>query len=218
MGEAIWQLKKDSSISPTLYAIQEASNILPNPLRTAVAHYCLTTTLLNAFEPGDLRRIDWVDTTNNTGIGGTPGSTYYPYKYKIGPANNTVGPFKEYYMIFRLAEIYLIRAEAEAGGATGGTAAAITDLNTIRSRAGLPGLSTSLLQPQVVTAVAHERQIELFGEWGHRWLDLKRTGQAHDVLSALSSKQPWAGDYQLLYPIPPTEIQVDHFLVQNPGY
>lgn len=217
--EAIWQLKQGTSTGIN-NSIQELFVVIPSPLKTGVTHYCLAPSLVNAFEPGDLRFTAWVDTTSNTSPNvPSPGRTYFSYKYKLGQSASSYGAAStEYYMVLRLAEVYLIRAEAEAGGATGGTAAAISDLNTIRSRAGLPGLSTSLLQPQVVTAVAHERQVELFGEWGHRWLDLKRTGQAHNVLSALASKQPWAGDYQLLYPIPPTEIQTDHFLLQNQGY
>jgi hypothetical protein len=178
-------------------------------------HYCLTASFLNAFEPGDLRRSAWIDSTNFNATG----FTYYPFKYKTGPYNASLGaPASEYYMVLRLADMYMVRAEAEVNGATGGAAAAISDLNVVRSRAGLPALSASLLQPQIITAVAHERQVELFAEWGHRWLDLNRTGQAHTVLSAIAGKQPWAGDYQLLYPIPPIEIQFDHFLVQNPGY
>jgi hypothetical protein len=217
--EAVWQLKQGTSTGYN-NALAEASTIIPSPLVTGVAHYCLAPALMNAFEPGDLRRNAWIDSTNNTSPNvPSPGLTYFPYKYKLGQGNSSYGAVStEYYMVLRLAEIYLIRAEAEANGATGGTAAAISDLNVIRSRAGLPGLSTSLLQPQVVAAVAHERQVELFGEWGHRWLDLKRTGQAHNVLSAVPSKQPWTGDYQLLYPIPPTEIETDHFLLQNTGY
>lgn len=218
--EAIWQLKQGSTVIPFYSATPEGYNILPSPRTTAVTHYCLTDNLLNAFEAGDLRRKSWIDTTNNKPTGGvSAGLTYYPYKYKTGLFNAVSGAAPtEYYMVLRLAEIYLIRAEAEAGGATGGAAAAISDLNVIRSRAGLTGLSSALTQPEVIAAVAHERQVELFAEWGHRWLDLKRTGQAHDVLSAISRKQPWAGDYQLLYPIPPAEIQTDHFLVQNQGY
>ncbi|HSC37594.1 MAG TPA: RagB/SusD family nutrient uptake outer membrane protein, partial [Chitinophagaceae bacterium] len=112
----------------------------------------------------------------------------------------------------------LRRAGAEVTGAPGGPTAAISDLNVLRSRAGITALPASLTTPQVVAAVARERQVELFAEWGHRWLDLKRTGQAHPVLSAIAGKQPWAGDYQLLYPIPLAEIQADPLLVQNPGY
>lgn len=213
--EAIWQLKQGTINNPSWNATLEGYALIAFPVSTGVARYCLTPSLLNAFEPGDLRRSAWVASTNNGGSG----TTYYPYKYKLGPGDAAYGaPSSEYYMVFRLAEVYLIRAEAEANGATGGSAAAIADLNILRSRAGLAGLSSSLTDAQVTAAVAHERQVELFAEWGHRWMDLRRTGQAHDILSALTEKQPWAGDYQLQYPIPPAEIRTDHFLVQNPGY
>jgi len=212
--EAIWQLKQGTNDANYKNATIEGFSLLPNPLATAKASYCLTTSLLNAFEAGDKRRTAWVNSTNFGGAG----LNYYPYKYKAGQANFSTSAPTEYYMVFRLAEMYLVRAEATANGAAGGTAAAITDLNTIRSRAGLTALSSSLTQAQVITAVAKERQVELFAEWGHRWFDLKRTGKAHDVLSALSWKQPWSGDYQLLYPIPPAEITTDPFLQQNPDY
>jgi len=214
--EAIWQLKQ-GGVWPLYNGTQEGYTILPNPLATGTTNYCLAAPLLNAFEPGDLRRQDWVDSTTASGVPSV--YNYYPYKYKIGSSNAVSGgPLSEYYMMLRLAEMYLIRAEAEVGGATGGAAAAIADLNVLRTRAGLPGLSSSLLPAQVTAAVAHERQVELFAEWGHRWLDLNRTGQAHNVLSVISTKQPWTGDFQLLYPIPSTEIMDDHFLLQNPGY
>jgi hypothetical protein len=214
--EAIWQLKQATTDNLIKNATLEGYTIIPNPTpATSKAPYCLTSTLLSAFESGDKRRTAWVNSTSFN----TAGQNNYPFKYKVGSSNAVLNaPSTEYYMMIRLAEMYLIRAEAEANGATGGTAAAITDLNVVRARAGLSALSASLTQAQVIAAVAHERQIELFAEWGHRWLDLKRTGQAHSVLSAIAGKQPWAGDYQLLYPIPPTEIQDNTNLVQNPGY
>jgi hypothetical protein len=212
--EAIWQLKQGLTDIFYKNGTTEAYTVLPSPLTTGIAHYCLTASLLNVFETGDRRRTSWVNSTN---FGGT--MNYYPYKYKLGQANAVSGAASsEYYMMLRLAEVYLIRAEAIANGAPGGLTTAIADLNVIRSRAGISALSTSLTQAQVIDAVAKERQVELFGEWGHRWLDLKRTNKAHDVLSAIASKQPWAGDYQLLYPIPPVEIQVNPRLEQNPGY
>ena len=117
-------------------------------------------------------------------------------------------------MVLRLAEQYLIRAEARAQQNTNLTGA-IDDLNIIRERAGIPDLLTSLDQPQVLSAVAHERQTELFAEWAHRWLDLKRRDQADVVLSAIKSTwKPTA----ILYPIPVTELQSDPNLVQNAGY
>jgi hypothetical protein len=220
--EAIWQLQQNTSISGEGTATPEGIVLLPNPLNTGFATFYLSPQLLAAFEPGDLRRTAWVDSTDdsyNAPIGTPVGIYYFPFKYKTGSYNYSVGgTATEYYMVLRLAEQYLIRAEAEANGAGGGTASAIADLNVIRGRAGLPALSSSLTPAQVTTAVAHERQTELFAEWGHRWLDLKRTGQAHAVLSVISLKQPWAGDYQLLYPIPVLEITADPNLTQNPGY
>jgi hypothetical protein len=221
--EAIWQLKQGLSEGPLVKnATREGYAILPNPLRTGISRYCVTTSLLNTFEPGDLRRKAWIDSTNNTpaGAGSTPqGFTRFPYKYKLGEHNAVGGAASsEYYTVFRLAEMYLVRAEAAAHGVNGGTAAAIADLNIIRARATLPALPADLTTSQVMAAVAKERLVELFAEWGHRWFDLKRTGKAHDVLSAIPPKQPWAGDYQLLYPIPPVEIEVDPRMEQNPGY
>jgi len=213
--EAIWQLKQGLTDIFYKNGTTEAYNVLPNPLTTGLAHYCLTASLMNTFETGDRRRSAWVGSTTSA----TSGLNYYPYKYKTGSSNAVSGAAStEYYMMLRLAELYLIRAEAEVNGAPGGVAAAVADLNVIRNRAGVPALPTTLTSAQVITAVARERLVEFFAEWGHRWLDLKRTKKAHDVLSAMSSKQPWAGDYQLLYPIPPVEIQVNPRLEQNSEY
>jgi hypothetical protein len=209
--EAIWQLKQGTSESLYKNGTLEGVTLMPNPFATGVTRYCLTASLLNTFETGDRRRTNWVGSNN--------GINYYPYKYKTGFTQGVINAAPtEYYMMLRLAEQYLIRAEAAANGAGGGVPAAIADLNVIRSRAGVTALPNTLTQAQVLTAVARERQVELFAEWGHRWLDLKRTNKAHDVLSAMSSKQPWAGDYQLLYPVPPVEIQVNPRLEQNPEY
>ncbi|THU34758.1 RagB/SusD family nutrient uptake outer membrane protein [Niastella caeni] len=210
--EAIWQMKQGTTDAGYKNSTPEGFNFLPNST-TGVVRYCLTPELLNTFETGDRRRTAWVSRTTTV----ASGYNYYPHKYKLGPSTFSNNPSTEYYMMLRLAEMYLIRAEAAANGA-GGIAAAIADLNVIRNRANVPALPTTLAQAQVITAVARERQVELFAEWGHRWFDLKRTNKAHDVLSAMSSKQPWAGDYQLLYPIPPFEIQVNPRLVQNAEY
>lgn len=208
--EAIWQLKQGTSDGTYKNATIEGYSLLPNPFAIGVTRYCLTASLLNTFETGDRRRTTW--TGSNNGI------NYYPYKYRTGFTQAVINAAPtEYYMMLRLAEMYLVRAEAAANGA-GSLTAAIDDLNVIRNRANVPALPATLTQAQVIAAVARERQVELFAEWGHRWLDLKRTNKAHDVLSAMNSKQPWAGDYQLLYPIPPVEIQVNPRLEQNSGY
>jgi starch-binding outer membrane protein, SusD/RagB family len=168
-----------------------------------------TTSLIAAFDSGDQRRVSWIDSTIYRGV-----KYYFPYKYKLGPAQSIPnGSYSEYYMVLRLAEQYLIRAEAEAQL---GDANAVTDLNTIRNRAGLTNYSGSADKDSLLNAIYHERQVELFVEWGHRWLDLKRIGQAITVLSA--SKGFEISSDALLYPIPPGDLQTDPNLTPNPGY
>jgi hypothetical protein len=182
------------------------------PGQSSPPNLYLTPSLLNAFEPGDTRRIAWIDSTN---YGGTV--YYYPFKYFVGVPNQQANvPFPQYYMVLRLGEQFLIRAEAEANGAGNGITAAIQDLNAIRARAGLDSLSSGLSKTQVLQAVAQERRVELFAEWGHRWFDLKRSGNAATVLS--TNKGFTVNSDALLYPIPNAEIIDDPNLQQNPGY
>jgi len=218
--EAIWQLQQDVNSLSLGNATPEGAHFLPFPdAHTGMPAQYLAPELLNSFETNDLRKQAWVDSTDNTawGIGG--GWFKYPAKYKVGGGNYVIGgAATEYHMALRLAEQYLIRAEAAAKGAAGGDGAAIADLNVIRHRAGLPDLPNTLTKEEVWKAIAHERQDELFSEWGHRWLDLIRMGLAHDTLSGIQRKQPWTGDFQFLFPIPQAEIKADHNLLQNPGY
>jgi hypothetical protein len=116
-------------------------------------------------------------------------------------------------MFLRLGEQYLIRAEAEAH--LNDNTNAIKDLNIIRNRAGLANYAGATDQTSVLTAIMHERQVELFCEWGNRWFDLKRTGTIDAVLGA---EKPGWQPYIALYPVPLTEIQSNPFLIQNPGY
>ena len=205
-AETILQLQ---TINASPWAVNEAQSFVP-PNGRPIAVYYLDSQLVKAFEPGDMRFTHWL------GFGVFSGVTYYyPYKYKVRTASPN-GNITEYYVLLRLAEQYLIRAEAEAQ--LGDLASAINDLDTIRKRAGLPNLSSGLSREQVLAAVAQERRIELFAEWGHRWLDLKRTGQALSVLSQIPLKNGRINENQLLYPIPLTEIQTDPNLIQNPGY
>jgi starch-binding outer membrane protein, SusD/RagB family len=179
---------------------------------TTNPNYYLTSQLLMAFETGDLRRTVWVDSTDYNGT-----YYYYPYKYQVGPSQlSSTASVSEYYTVLRLAEQYLIRAEARAQ--LGNTAGAVADLNVIRLRAGLTAYGGPTTQAPLLSAIFHERQIELFAEWGHRWLDLKRTMQADVILGGIAYKQAWGGDNQLIYPIPPNELKTDPNLVQNVGY
>jgi hypothetical protein len=162
--------------------------------------------LLDDFEEGDRRRDVWVNKSGNY---------YYSYKYK--QARAATADVAEDFIFFRLAEQYLIRAEALANRAQGDDLASATaDLNVIRARAGLPDLPAGLTKEALLLAVEQERRAELFMENGHRWFDLVRTGRADAVLGTTAGKQ-WAS-YKALLPIPQDQIDLNPALVQNPGY
>jgi hypothetical protein len=165
----------------------------------------MTDGLVNAFEPGDVRYSTWVRSLPYAGT-----TYYYPYKYRN--MNPTTGSAAEAYVYLRLAEQYLIRAEARAqqNNASGAQA----DLNVIRNRAGLSN-TTAATQTDLLLAVEKERRIEFFCEFGHRWYDLKRTNRADAVLGPV--KPGWKAS-AALYPIPQSEISNDPNLSQNTGY
>lgn len=117
-------------------------------------------------------------------------------------------------VLMRLAEMYLIRAEARAQqGKLTGTSGAIADLNVLRTRAKAPAVTVTA-QADVLLAVERERVYELAFE-GQRWYDLVRTGRAQAVMSAFSPN--WSSRLEL-WPIPQREIQQNKSLTQNPGY
>lgn len=172
--------------------------------------YAITNSLFSAFDPGDNRSTKWIK--SNTVNGAT---YYYPFKYKV--RNNA--SVTESYIVLRLAELYLIRAEARAQ--LNNLSAAISDVDAIRSRAGLSQALIKDIRPDIdkdalLSAILKERQMELFAEWGHRWLDLKRTGEADAILESL--KAPNWQPTDKLFPIPYSEIQTNPALTQNEGY
>jgi len=118
--------------------------------------------------------------------------------------------------IFRIAEMYLIRAEARAqlnnlSSATG----ALSDLNKVRDRAEIAP-STAVTKEEILLAIENERRIEFAWE-GHRWFDLARTGRAKTVLEALDPNTKVA-DHELVFPIPIVQLQLDNSLTPNPFY
>jgi len=109
--------------------------------------------------------------------------------------------------LIRIAELWLIRAEARAQ--TNDLSGAISDLNAVRTRAGLAG-TTAVSQAEILTAIEAERRVE-FALEPHRWFDLVRTGRAGTVLNI-------SDDKRYLFPIPAPERAADPSLGQNPGY
>lgn len=205
-NEAIWQLQPVQENSTSLDGVFYILTSGPNPQSKP---FYLSPQLLNAFESGDQRRNYWVGVDSTTGV-----KYYYPFKYKTKTVS--ISSLTEYLMVLRLAEQYLIRSEARAQD--GNLNGAIDDLNKIRNRAGLPN-TTALTQTETLSAILRERQVELFTEWGHRWLDLKRTNTINTVMDVVTPLKggTWSASKQL-FPIPFSDIQADPNLTQNPGY
>ncbi len=171
---------------------------------TTLPVYAATDYLLNIFSADDERKTNWFRTNIVSGR-----QYYYPYKYKVRSSTTST----EYEVVQRLAEVYLIRAEAYAQ--QGKTTDAQNDLNKIRNRAGLAN-TIATTQPELIAAITLERQIELFAEWGHRWFDLKRTGKVDEVLGVRKAPNWQATDS--IYPIPISQVNANPALKQNPGY
>ena len=132
----------------------------------------------------------------------TDGSTVYGSKWRTGIGAEDIH-------VFRLAEVLLIQAEAEAR--QNKLVEAEATLTPIRTRAGLAAARIDLMtQQQAIDAILNERRLELAME-GDRWPDLVRTGRVQAFL-------PGVVPFQTLYPIPLNELDVAPGLVQNPGY
>ncbi|HTI08830.1 MAG TPA: RagB/SusD family nutrient uptake outer membrane protein [Puia sp.] len=202
------------------YMVRDAA-IYPIPKGTTPGSpygITLSDSLANAFEPGDLRYTNWIGADTVPASGLNPQHIYhYAYKYKV---KGTLTAPLESVVLFRLAEQYLIRAEARAqqNKLSGGNGAT-DDLNVIRARAGLPP-TTAVSQADILNAIQQERRVELFCENGHHFFDLRRTGALDAYMTKLVPLKGGAGwNSNLAYwPIPVTDIQNDPNLTQTPGY
>lgn len=199
--EAIWQFNTIGAELNNGFSYEGYNFINGSDIPT----YVLTESLSNSFDPNDLRKTNWTSSFSYNN------KVYrYPYKYKLSspPSGNF-----EYQMVLRLAEQYLIRAEARVH--QNNIAGSLDDINLIRGRAGLQNLQVQSPN-ELFLAIEKERQTELFLEYGHRWFDLKRTGRIDVVLSAVKSN--WTHD-AALYPIPLQAINRNPSLLpNNPGY
>lgn len=191
---------------------------------TAGGYNIPTEDLVNAYEPGDLRKdaslhTSWVNTSGEV-VTGLPGR--FTNKFRHMPIRG--GGSSDNWPILRYADVLLLYAEALNAEGFVANGEAFTYLNTIRNRAGLPSKTAGHSDPglridsqtEFALAIEQERRVELAFE-GHRWYDLVRTGRAIEVLSP---KMPnGVQQHQLLFPLPLTQIDLNPTkLNQNPGY
>ncbi|HRF19497.1 MAG TPA: RagB/SusD family nutrient uptake outer membrane protein, partial [Chitinophagaceae bacterium] len=130
----------------------------------------------------------------------------------LGTPNNEAQNTWVNHRVFRMADVYLMAAEAanELGGAQN-QADARTWVNMVRTRAGLPNIAF-VSQAQFRDAVKQERRAEFAMEF-ERFFDLVRWGDALSVLGPLGYQNK-----HRFYPIPTSALNSNPNLVQNPEW
>jgi hypothetical protein len=182
-----------------------------------------TSTLADAYEPGDPRRQFTIASNNEPYFGSVyknsfSSTKFSPRKYIQTPSEVTQAADGDInYTAIRFAEVLLWEAEAltESNNIT----AASTILEVVRSRARAQAVNPITTLPTITTtnqeemrkAIRHERQVELGFEM-HRFFDLVRWGIAADMLPGFVK-----GKHEV-FPIPQTEIDLNKNLEQNVGY
>ncbi len=189
--ESIWELQYNNQSTNGL-----ANIFLPGSLG-GVRQLQVNPDILSAYEESDLRK---------TATFGFADKEEYVKKYtrRAGGDDNII--------VFRLAEVILSKAEAEAEMSYPNTVA-LDLLNQVRLRAGLKSL-TLVDVPTIAafrTQIYKDRRLELAYE-GHSWFDLVRTNRIGEVLGITDvNKKIW--------PIPSVEIlRNENLLPQNSGY
>lgn len=112
------------------------------------------------------------------------------------------------FALFRLAEIYLIKAEAELAM---GSQAGLALLNALRARVFEP--DEPLAGPLTQDIILQERLFELTGEMKRRQ-DLIR----HGKFTRAWEFKPASDAHKVLMPIPQSQLDANPLLLQNPGY
>jgi hypothetical protein len=138
--------------------------------------------------------------------------------------------------IIRYPMVLLDYAEASAMAAGAPTVDSYAAINKVRTRAGLPDLTTGLSATQFRDSVVYERAYEFAGENGIRWFDIVRLQLLPQVIAARDTATLRYGHYgsiienpipekyiadpshAYLAPIPKSEMDLNPAWKQNPGY
>jgi len=205
----IWALKNTSeSLWEIQYEPTNANSIAFFYYTTATGgrNEIATATGLNtAHEAGDLRQ-----SVNATATGGTASNLKTLKFTRVATGDDNV-------VMFRLSELYLIRAEARAQIGTD-LVGALSDVNVVRTRAGL-AVSAAATTADLMTAILKERRVE-FAHEGHRFFDLKRTNSLATTLGAAAFGVTTIDNtFRALWPIPQREVLTSGGITaQNTGY
>ena len=177
----------------------------------------------NSFSDVDTRKTLFIDTAQHGG----PPARFFTNKYfdpSVMITTGANGPVN--WVVFRYADVLLMKAEIENEINTGPTVAAYDAINEVRDRAQIPNLTAGLTYSQFLDSVFVERQKELFYE-GHRFFDLKRRGYTfltEHVVPAREDMINFVGfggtftiyESDMLLAIPVQELDANPNLEQNP--
>lgn len=163
--------------------------------RTVEGYNIPTPDVIEAYEPGDLRKDASVGML-------TAHSSPYPYIKKYCHTHALTGNTNDNWPVYRYSEVLLFIAEALNEQNKGSEA--LNYLNMVRKRAGLADSNASG-QEGIRQAILQERRVELAFE-NKRWLDLVRTGKAEEVMTAYGVRvkaNPQAYYFPEGIPVPP---------------
>lgn len=199
----LWQMSPNENNMPYTETYEATYSIFTPFTFPFLVNVALSSSLLNSFDPNDIRLQNWVKTYSD-------GTTIYSHAYKYKNTSNNIDEFS---IRFRLEEAYFLKSEALAYQEK--VSDAVDILNEIRVKRGLTTLPTTLNKIDFITELLFEYQREFFTEGGHRFLDLKRNNR----LNILETIKPnWEAKHALL-PIPESEILMNENLKpQNHGY
>lgn len=208
-GTFAWLLVPDTYFLANGKAVQGGLTIRP-----------VANDLLNAYAANDTRKA--VTIQSGYTYNGVAETRSFIKKYvdlaRVPTNNRSDWPIN--FIVYRYADILLLKAECILRGGSGGTPAEVdAPVNQVRTRAGQPAL-TNVTFAQLLA----ERRNEFAGE-GSRWHDLVRSGQIETIIPAwIASEdtqkqmQPFQKNY-ILYPVPQAELDVKPGLyTQNAGY
>lgn len=145
------------------------------------------------------------------------------YRDVTAPGNpwGNYGNSKLNVVLYRYADILLLKADVENVLNGGPNDAAYTAINEVRNRAGLDDLPTGMSEAEFTEAVLFERALELVGE-GHRRDDLIRHGVFEEKINAYIAAEEYVAPVTVteahrLFPIPRVELDLNPSMTPNPS-
>lgn len=189
-NESIFELQFDDQATNPLASVAN-----DNP---SVLFFAKDSTVLDLYDDADKRKNFTIKKGSN--------NNYFMGKFpNFSPASQNVS-------VIRLAELYLIHAEAKARVDNSVSQAAYASLKMVQDRAGITKpISSYNGLASFITAVQEEKERELMFE-GETWFDFVRTKLALKKYKTLTKEE------YMVYPIPTAQISLGGGLTQNPGY